>query len=256
MNSGILAIVCHQLPYQFRGVGTIATIFYLVDLVLFIIFTLIFCLRLALHFPNVVTEFASDVEQLAYLACWPISWLTLSANTALIVSRSSWGGHAFTIVAYVMWWFGALWTFTTSIVVYYTLFRNRMINIESVTPGIIVPAVGVATVASTGGLIAEYAFQISPGLQVPIVIVGYIVLGQGIFLALMVYAALIQKYFTTGFPPGAKLPGLILLVRIERYFSWRAQFQMNEAPTTPDRDLTSVRPSSARRVKVPLRFRF
>lgn len=253
MNSGILAIICHQLPYQFNGLSTIATIFYLIDLVLFIIFTVIFCLRLVLHCSSAIREFGSNVEQLAYLACWPIAWLTLSANTALIVSTSSWGAHAFTIVAYIMWWFGALWTFVTSIVVYYTLFRNQMINMNSIAPGIIVPAVGVSTVASTGGLIAEYAYQISPGLQIPIIIFGYIVLGQGIFLALMVYAALIQKYLTTGFPPGAKLPGLILLVRTE--ITLFGVPRSGRIFTASDRTLTLIRPSSAQRVNVPLHFK-
>lgn len=87
-----------------------------------------------------------------------------------------------------------------------------MVHMESLAPGIIVPAVGVATVASTGGLIANYAYNISPGLQIPIVIVAYVLLGQGVFLALMVYASLINHYMTYGFPPGMQLPGLILLV--------------------------------------------
>lgn len=80
---------------------------------------------------------------------------------------------------------------------------------ETMAPGIIVSAVGVATVASTGALIANYGYEISARLQVPIVIFAYIMLRQG----LMVYAALIQKFMTAGFPAGPKLTTLILLVR-------------------------------------------
>lgn len=216
MNSGILAILTHQLPYQFNGLPVISTIFYVVDLVLFIVFTIIFVLRLIIYPKSVVASLGSDPDQLSFLACWPIAWLTLAAGTSLVVSQSEWGGHAFTLVAYVMWWFGAAWTFLTSILVYLILFRNKILTLSTIPPSILIPAVGVATVGSTGGLVAAYSFDISARLQVPIIIFAYIVLGQGIFLAFMVYAAFIVNLLVEGFPKTEKLPGLILLVRLLR----------------------------------------
>lgn len=106
MNAGIIAIVLHQLPYQFDGLGILSVIAFMVELVLFVIFSLIFLARFAMFGKQAFHEITGDIQDLSFLACWPISWLTLSSLVALIVSTAGWGGHAFSIVAYVMWWIG------------------------------------------------------------------------------------------------------------------------------------------------------
>lgn len=52
MNTGILSSLMYTLPYTFRGLPTIATILFLIDLTLFILFSILFSLRLYLHYPT------------------------------------------------------------------------------------------------------------------------------------------------------------------------------------------------------------
>lgn len=59
----------------------------------------------------------SSPEELAAYGIWPISLLTISALTASQVSSAYWGGHAFSIVAYVLWWIGVMWQLVTGVVV-------------------------------------------------------------------------------------------------------------------------------------------
>lgn len=212
MNAGIISILLHQLQYDFSGQPVLSTIAYLVDVVLFIVFSMLMLARLLLFGRGAIHNIGNDVEQLCFTACWPIAWLTISAGTALVVSQASWGGYAWTIVAYTFWWIGAAWIFVTGLIVYMTLFRKNLISLHNAPAAMMIPAVGVATAASTAGLIASYSSGITATLQVPIIIMGYILLGQALFLALVLYTIFILRLFTEGFMAGEQMPSLLLLV--------------------------------------------
>jgi tellurite resistance protein TehA-like permease len=69
MNAGIIAILLHQLPYQFSGLPVLSTIAFVIDLVLFIIFSLIFLTRLAWFKWEAYYEVTDDINELALGAC-------------------------------------------------------------------------------------------------------------------------------------------------------------------------------------------
>lgn len=114
MNTSSLAVIMHNLPYQFNGLGVLATIMYIFSIVLFVSILSVFILRLCL-FPRLVRQKTSNsIQEAGMWSAAPIAFLTITALTALIASTASWGGHAFSMVAYVMWWFGTVWMFITS----------------------------------------------------------------------------------------------------------------------------------------------
>jgi len=214
MNTGILGILMHQFPYQFNGIPVLATIAYILDLVLFIIFSVIFVSRFIIYPDNAWAKIAVDSNELTYLVCWPIAWLTLVALTALVASQASWGGHAFTLVAYVMWWIGAAWTFTFGVIIYITVFEKNKIDHSNMPPSMFIPAVGVATASSVAGLVVNYSHDMSARLAIPVVIVAYILLGQGIFLGIILFAIYLHHLMVEGMPKGPKAPSIFLLVAI------------------------------------------
>ena len=107
MNTGILAIIMHQLPYQFNGLPVLCTIMYLVALTLFVIISFMTILRWA------QPKTTASVDEMSFLATAPITFLTLTSLTGLIVSNAYWGGYAWSLVAYTMWWIGTFWTLAT-----------------------------------------------------------------------------------------------------------------------------------------------
>lgn len=120
MDTGILGIILHNLPYEFHGVGILAAILYVLNLVLFIVFTSIYIIRIFMFPRKVKDSLVTDIDELSLSGCAPVAFLTLAAQTCLVVSQAYWGGHAFTMVAYVMWWIGVAWavidsTFTPAI---------------------------------------------------------------------------------------------------------------------------------------------
>ena len=113
MNTGILGILMYLLPYQFNGLPVLSTIMYLVDLTLFVIVCVLTMLRWILYPRVAQRKTAASIDEISFLGAAPIAFLTLTALTALIVSNAYWGGHAWSLVAYVMWWFGMAWMLIT-----------------------------------------------------------------------------------------------------------------------------------------------
>ena len=113
MNTGILAIIMHQLPYQLNGLPVLSAIMYLVALALFIIISFMTILRWTLYPKAAHPKANASVDEMSFLATAPITFLTLTSLTGLIVSNAYWGGHGWSLVAYTMWWIGMFWTLTT-----------------------------------------------------------------------------------------------------------------------------------------------
>ncbi len=212
MNIGILSTLMHTLPYQFKGLSTIATVLYVVDLVLFVLFSITFALRFVLHRRTAWTEISSDVNELCFTATLPISWMTLTTLTSLVVSNAHWGGHAFTLVAYVMWWIGVAWTMIFAIAIYVFLTQQSLTTAKDLSLSIILPAVATATAAAEGGLICIYSESMSARLAVPVIIVSFMLVGIGIFIGTLIYGLFLQRILVTGWFDGVRRPTLILLV--------------------------------------------
>lgn len=212
MNAGIIGILTHQLQYQFSGLQVISTVAFLIDFVLFIIFSLIFLARFAIHGRQAYQEITSNVPELALTACWPIAWLTLVSFVSLIVSQASWGAHAFTIVAYVMWWIGAAWMMATLLFVIFTLIRRHSVQDHDLPPLICIPAVGVATLAAVGGLVSSFSHDISARLAVPVIISSFCAVGIGLFFALFFYTYLFHTLLKNGWPPVEQIGSMFVFV--------------------------------------------
>lgn len=155
---------------------------------------------------------ANTPSELAAWSCPVIAFLLLASLTALIPSNAGWGGHGFSILAYVMYWIGVAWMLVTAFVIFATLFRTDVVKPENFDLSFCLPCVGIETVAVTGGVICNYGAGVSARLAVPVIIVSYMFCGLGLWLAVLVYAMTMYKFMHSHFPQPAKLPTLMLLV--------------------------------------------
>ncbi|EME47133.1 hypothetical protein DOTSEDRAFT_31619 [Dothistroma septosporum NZE10] len=215
ISSGGLALIIHgPFPYQAhwqvsrhhhqRYVAklltkvkvTIATILYVVELVLFFLFLAIMIVRWIVYPHVAVRKALNDPDELGAYAIPPIALMTIAALTAQQVSTGPWGGHAFTIVAYVCWWIGMFWVFLTALVVLSTFFYTGNMVDRVMTPVLFMAPVGLATAGAEAGFIPWHSYQMSARLAVPMIIVGYFALGL----------------FASGWTVAAKRPGLVILI--------------------------------------------
>lgn len=220
MNCGVIAIIMHQFPFPSHWIRIIGTIIFVIDMVLFIGFGVIMILRITLFRKQAVDEITSNPDDLAYLGNMPIAWLMIAALISLIVSKASWGGYWATLLAYVMWWIGATWMIVTAWTVFIVLTRKHTLDPSSITTALLIPAVGVATVATEGALISSYSHAMSARMAVPVIIVSFICVGFGLFLAIMIYNLFMHRLLTSGFPEPEKYFTLAMLVCFATTSDW------------------------------------
>jgi tellurite resistance protein TehA-like permease len=212
MNAGIISTLLHQFPYQFRGVQVLSTIGFVLDLTLFTIFSTIFILRFVLYRGRALAEIVSNIPELCLLPAWSIGFMTLISLVSLTISNASWGGEAWSLLAVAMWWIAFVWMFGMLFFCFVTLVRERSLLDRQLPTLIIIPAVGVATLAVAGGVVSNYAYNLSANLAVPIIITSFCAAGVGLILGLILYTYLFHQLLAHGWPAAAQTPSIFILV--------------------------------------------
>jgi len=212
ISSGGLAVLLSEFPYPAHWLRIIASILYVLELILFVTFLIIMIARWTIYPHIAVRRAAKDPNELGAYAVPPIALLTLSALTATQVSTTSWGGHAFAVVAYALWWIGVVWIFTTAVTVSTVLFYTGNQSDHTLTPVLFMAPVGLATAgveAATVCLrgVGLQAHQIGPAL-----VIGYFATGIAMFMAILLYTLFFHRLLSSGWPPAAVRPGMFILV--------------------------------------------
>lgn len=212
MNAGAIATLLHQCPYRFNGIDILADIFFVIALVLYIAFSGIFIARFIWFGRNAYEEIVNSMPELTFTPCWAIAFMTLTSDVALIVSSASWGGYAFAIVAYVMFWFVQAWNTALLVWAFVSLIRRHDSSDRRMPTSIIIPAVSMSTASLTGAVVAAYAKGLSVKLAVPVMIVSFNWVGVGILTGLILYVYLFHALLAQGWPPPDQTATLFILV--------------------------------------------
>ncbi|KAH7388648.1 voltage-dependent anion channel [Pyrenochaeta sp. MPI-SDFR-AT-0127] len=218
MDTGVLSIIMNLLPYQFRGLGVLSTIMFIFNIVLFVFFTLVSIAKhvsqrskgRSAHHSYVKNRILSNLEELSYLGAPAIAYLTLVAQVTLTCS-TAWG-YSWTIVAYVLWWIGLVWTVTLCSASVILLSKYQITSDREISPVIFLPLIGVMTLGTTGGLVTNYSVDMSATLAIPVIIVGYLAIGYALFLSLLYYSYLAHRLLAVGIPEPTKVPTLVVAV--------------------------------------------
>ncbi|KAJ9640862.1 hypothetical protein H2204_003151 [Knufia peltigerae] len=214
MNAGVIGTLLHQLPYQFSGLRVLSTVAFCIDLVLYFVFSIIYTLHFLIYRRQAYLELIGSTTELCLLPCWCIAWMTLTAFVSLTVSNAPWGGHAFTLLAVVMWWIATAWMYGMLFFAFATLIRQHtIISPDQQLPAlIIIPAVGVSTLALVGAVVADQSYNLSARLAVPIIIMSFCSVGIGILLGLKLCTYLFHQLLAKGWPAPANTPTLFMFV--------------------------------------------
>jgi tellurite resistance protein TehA-like permease len=113
MSTGVLAILLHQLPYNGDWLQNISTIFFVLNLVLFILFTCISILRYV-RYPELISAVLAHPHQSLFIATFPVGLATL-INLTVLICVPTWGGDGMAIFAWVLWWIDGVFALMTCI---------------------------------------------------------------------------------------------------------------------------------------------
>jgi len=218
-TSGLGLILNGPFPYRAHWQVTIATITYIVELITFFVFLAILIARWVV-FPHVAVRRAmSNPDELGAYAIPPIALMTLASLTIMQVSAGPWGGEAFMLVGYVLWWIGMIWVFVTAVVVICTLIYTGAQSDRTMTPVLFMAPVGLATAGAEAGFITIYGNGqggMDSRLAVPMIIVGYFAVGVAFFMAILLYTVYFHRLLTAGWSSPATRAGLFILVCTSR----------------------------------------
>lgn len=105
MSTGALSIAIHQIPYHAHWLLIISTILFVLNIVMFLLFTFISALRYLMH-PELFPAVLSHGHQSLFLATFPVGLATL-INMIVLVCVPSWG-QGLAILAWALWWFDSV----------------------------------------------------------------------------------------------------------------------------------------------------
>ncbi len=110
MSTGVISILLHQLPYNGDWLQIISVIFFVLNLVLFLLFTFISVLRYILY-PQIFPAVLRHPHQSLFVAAFPVGLATL-INMTVLVCGPVWG-HGMVTLAWVLWWIDSVLALAT-----------------------------------------------------------------------------------------------------------------------------------------------
>lgn len=196
-GTGITAVILHQLPYQFRGLEIISEVLWVYTIVLFLLMLTIYAIRASLCPRQLASALSTNLSETACLASISITFTTIIQMIALTLVHewgSKWG-----IVAYVLWWMNMAMSATGCIGISYVSLKLEAPRLSAVPPVILLAPIAAITSAAGGGIICQYG-ALSDRLQVPVIVVSYLLLGLALPLSLAFEAVLLSRMFGNAFP--------------------------------------------------------
>ena len=109
MSTGVLSILLHQLPYHAHWLDIVSEIVFVLNVVLFLVFSFISFLRYVLY-PSLFPAVLRHPHQSLFLATFPIGLATL-INMIVLVCVPAWG-QGMAIFAWVLWWIDSVLALT------------------------------------------------------------------------------------------------------------------------------------------------
>jgi tellurite resistance protein TehA-like permease len=101
MSTGVVSILLHELPYNGHWLRIISTIFFVLNVVLYVLFLAISCLRYAM-WPEMFPAMIRHPQQSLFLGAFPVGLATI-IDMVVLVCVPAWGQGMVTL-AWVLWW--------------------------------------------------------------------------------------------------------------------------------------------------------
>ncbi|RAK98018.1 putative C4-dicarboxylate transporter/malic acid transport protein [Aspergillus ibericus CBS 121593] len=206
MATGGIANVLYFVPYRFRGLDTIGVIFFLFNLVLYV---LIWCLLIARFYFYPYTFKASFLHPTESLFV-PASLVSFGT---ILINISQYGpdhaGPWLTYAVGILFWIDAALAVISSAGIYLILWSTQTFTIAQMTPIWIFPAYPMLIIGPHAGILSS---KLEPSRSLRIIIGGTTIQGVGFLVSLMVYSAFIYRLMSQKLPRENVRPGMFVSV--------------------------------------------
>ncbi|KFA69031.1 hypothetical protein S40285_08457 [Stachybotrys chlorohalonatus IBT 40285] len=206
MATGGMANLIAQQPFTFRGLMVIGRIFYIFNLCLFSLFTILIAARFTFKPRALTTSLHHPSESFFFGAFW--------VSIALIlVGAQSYGGPAtgdwFVAAMRVLFWIYYACELIVAVFQYHVIFESEKLAASEALPSWILPAYPFLVTGTLAGTVAQAQPQWS---AVQIIIAGLTGQGLGWMLALFIYVVYLTRLIHHNLPEPSKRPGMYIAV--------------------------------------------
>ncbi|KAK1977026.1 voltage-dependent anion channel [Colletotrichum cereale] len=206
MGTGIVSVLLHNLPYNTTWISNgLAIAFFILNIILFTVFTVITVLRHAIY-PDIWKAMIANPTEAVFLGCFPMGFATI-INMMIFVCAPAWGQWV-VYWAWGFWWLDAALSLTTCIMVPMVMISTNRQALQAITAGYLLPIVPVVVASSTGGIVADALAN--PDHAFVTLIASYVLWGIGICLSGTVLALYFHRLIIHGPPAKAGIVSVFI----------------------------------------------
>ena len=206
MSTGAIAVLLGQTPYRFTGLNTIGKIFFLLDLVLFILFMVMLAIRFGMQPLVAIRSLHHPGEALFFGAYWVSVALIMSCME--IYGEPSTGSWMIKAME-VLFWMYSLTVFFVAVFQYATLFVAERLPVSSAMPAWVFPAYPFLVIGPLAGVLLPSQ---PPDAALPMLIAALMFQGLGWTISMCMYSIYIQRLMASELPPPPSRPGMYISV--------------------------------------------
>jgi C4-dicarboxylate transporter/malic acid transport protein len=153
MGTGVLALALAQLATHIPGLLHVAEGLWLVNIGLFVLFSLLYAARWVLFFDEARRVFGHSTVSM-FFGTIPMGLATI-INGFLLFGLSRWGNAAVSI-AEELWWLDVAMALACGVLIPFMMFTRQEHSIDQMTAVWLLPVVAAEVAAASGGLLAPH----------------------------------------------------------------------------------------------------
>ncbi|KAL0257582.1 hypothetical protein SLS55_008396 [Diplodia seriata] len=212
MSTGGLALALGQTPHRFRGLDTIGTAVFILDLVLFLLLVGAITTRFAVSPRGALKASLTDPTEAFFFPTFMLSISTIISNTQIYGQphAASWLPAALRVV---FWLYTAL-ALLVAILLYLTLFTTPRVHATctpaAAAPNWVLPVFPAMLCGTLSGLLAPH--QDDPAAALSMIVAGVSLQGLGWLVFCFVASLFLQRLFCAGLLPRDARPAMFMMV--------------------------------------------
>ena len=194
MGTGIVALAVNQFPLPVPGLHAIGQTLWLLNILLFTLFSALYAARWGL-FPNEARRIFGHSVMSMFFGAIPMGLATI-LNGFLAFGVPLWGQEAVE-VARALWWIDAAMAVFCGVAVPFLMFTRQDHSIEKMTAVWLLPVVAAEVTAASGGLLAPH---LADAEAFRIVMLSYVLWAFSVPIALSMLVILVLRLIVHKLP--------------------------------------------------------
>ena len=188
MGTGILSLALVQFPLSIPGLRSIAEGLWILNIVLFCIFSGLYMTRWIMFFDEAKQIFGHSTVSM-FFGTIPMGLATI-INGLLVFGIPRWGSSIIPL-AEMLWWLDVGMALACGVLIPYMMFTRQDHSIDQMTAVWLLPVVAAEVAAASGGLLAPHL--IDTGAQFVMLITSYVLWAYSVPVALSILVILLLR---------------------------------------------------------------